>query len=242
MWFNFISLQISRNSQIQDKLAINMKMKELCATSKGLPQTLIGHCSISGGKNESDVKGRQKEGSQPGVPLGSTPSSPEELVSRERQLRGMEMVGRLLSSSPAWLLVRMVVEVEPFISMGQAGCIRPTIGRKAPQRVLEGGLKRPQRYQPGTVALHEIHWCQRSTDLLICKQPFACLVHEIAQEHGVHNLHFKVHTVQALQEAAKYYLACLFDDANLFAIHTKHVTIMPWNIHLAHCICGEQNM
>ena len=41
----------------------------------------------------------------------------------------------------------------------------------------------------------------------------------------------------ALQEAAKYYMMCLLEDANLCAIHTKHVMIMPKDIHLACSIC-----
>ena len=35
-----------------------------------------------------------------------------------------------------------------------------------------GGVKRPHRYKPGTVALREIRKYQKSTDLLIRKLPF----------------------------------------------------------------------
>ena len=35
-----------------------------------------------------------------------------------------------------------------------------------------GGVKRPRRYRPGTVALREIRRFQKSTDLLIRKAPF----------------------------------------------------------------------
>ena len=45
-----------------------------------------------------------------------------------------------------------------------------------------GGLKKPMRYKPGTVALHEIHRYQKTTELLIRKLPFARLVREIAQD------------------------------------------------------------
>ena len=44
-----------------------------------------------------------------------------------------------------------------------------------------GGLKKPVRYRPGTVALREIHHYQKSTELLIRKLPFNRLVREIAQ-------------------------------------------------------------
>ena len=90
------------------------------------------------------------------------------------------------------------------------------------------------------MALHEICWYQRSMGLLIHKWPFVCLVHEIAQEHEAYDLHLQVNTVQVLQEATEFYLTCLLEDANLYAIHTKHVTIMPKDIHLAYCIFGQQ--
>ena len=35
-----------------------------------------------------------------------------------------------------------------------------------------GGVKKPHRYRPGTVALREIRRYQKSTDLLIRKAPF----------------------------------------------------------------------
>ena len=36
-----------------------------------------------------------------------------------------------------------------------------------------GGVKKPHRYRPGTVALREIRRFQKSTELLIRKLPFA---------------------------------------------------------------------
>ena len=36
-----------------------------------------------------------------------------------------------------------------------------------------GGVKKPQGYRPGTVALREIRCFQKSTELLIRKRPFA---------------------------------------------------------------------
>ena len=47
---------------------------------------------------------------------------------------------------------------------------------------LQGGLKKPHRYRPGTVALREIRRFQKSTELLIRKLPFQRLVREIAQD------------------------------------------------------------
>ena len=87
-----------------------------------------------------------------------------------------------------------------------------------------GGIKRPHHYCPGTVALREIRRYQKSTELLIRKLPFSCLVHEIG----------------ALQEAAEAYFVSLFDDTNLCTIHARRVTIMPKDIQLARRIHGEQ--
>ena len=39
-----------------------------------------------------------------------------------------------------------------------------------------GGVKKPHRYRPGTVALREIRHFQKSTELLIRKLPFAQFV------------------------------------------------------------------
>ena len=43
-----------------------------------------------------------------------------------------------------------------------------------------GGVKKPHRYRPGTVALREIRRYQKSTELLLWKLPFQRLVREIA--------------------------------------------------------------
>ena len=76
-------------------------------------------------------------------------------------------------------------------------------------------------------------------DLLICKLPFLHLVHEIAIEVGKYDMHFQAHAILTLQEAAEAYLVGLPEDANLCMIHAKHVTIMPKDIQLAWCMCGE---
>ena len=102
-----------------------------------------------------------------------------------------------------------------------------------------GGIKKPHRYHPGTVALHEIRRYQKSTELLIRKLPFSRLVHEIAQDFKT-NLRFQREAIGALQEASEAYLVGLFEDTNLCAIHARCVTIMPKDIQLARRICGER--
>ena len=102
-----------------------------------------------------------------------------------------------------------------------------------------GGIKKPHRYRPGTVALREIRKYQKSTELLIRKLPFQRLVREIAQEFKT-DLRFQSSAVLALQEASESYLVGLFEDTNLCAIHAKRVTIMPKDMQLARRIRGER--
>ena len=102
-----------------------------------------------------------------------------------------------------------------------------------------GGIKKPHRYRPGTVALREIRKYQKSTELLIRKLPFQRIVREVAQEYKS-DLRFQSTAVLALQEACESYLVSLFEDTNLCAIHAKRVTIMPKDMQLARRIRGEK--
>ena len=53
------------------------------------------------------------------------------------------------------------------------------------EQAATGGVKKPHRFRPGTVALREIRRYQKSTELLIRKLPFQRLVREIAQDFKV---------------------------------------------------------
>ncbi|KJA15675.1 hypothetical protein HYPSUDRAFT_148776 [Hypholoma sublateritium FD-334 SS-4] len=108
-------------------------------------------------------------------------------------------------------------------------------------RSTHGGVKKPHRYRPGTVALREIRRYQKTTELLLRKLPFQRLVRGIAQEYKT-NLRFQSSAVVALQEAAEAYLVGLFEDTNLVAIHAKRVTIMPRDIILARKLRSEIRM
>ena len=101
------------------------------------------------------------------------------------------------------------------------------------------GLKKPHCYRPGTVALRQIRCYQKSTELLIRKLPFRCLVREIAQGY-MFDVHFQATAFDALQEASEAYLVGLLEDSNLCTIHSGHVTIMPRDIQLARCTQGEK--
>uniref|UniRef100_A0A8C8ZK07 Histone H3 n=1 Tax=Prolemur simus TaxID=1328070 RepID=A0A8C8ZK07_PROSS len=96
---------------------------------------------------------------------------------------------------------------------------RKSTGGKAPRKQLAtkaarksapstGGVKKPHRYRPGTVALREIRRYQKSTELLIRKLPFQRLVREIAQDFKT-DLRFQSAAIGALQEASEAYLVGL---------------------------------
>jgi histone H3 len=103
----------------------------------------------------------------------------------------------------------------------------------------EGGIKKPHRFRPGTVALREIRKYQKSSELLIRKLPFQRLVREIASDFKT-DLRFQSSAIAALQEASEAYLVGLFEDTNLCAVHAKRVTIMSQDIKLARRIRGER--
>jgi len=129
---------------------------------------------------------------------------------------------------------------------------RKSTGAKAPRKQLAskaarksaplsgaGGVKKPHKFRPGTVALREIRKYQKTTDLLIRKLPFQRFVREIAMEYK-QDIRFQSQAVLALQEAAEAYLVGLFEDTNLCAIHAKRVTIMSKDVQLARRIRGER--
>jgi histone H3 len=131
--------------------------------------------------------------------------------------------------------------------------VRKSTEGKAPRKLLAtkaikksapatGGVKKPHRYRPGTVALREIRRYQKSTDLLIRKLPFQRLVREIAQGFAKNgDIRFQQSALLALQEASESYLVTLFEDTNLCAIHARRVTIQPRDMQLARRIRGERN-
>ena len=102
-----------------------------------------------------------------------------------------------------------------------------------------GGVKKPHRYKPGTVALREIRKYQKGTELLIRKLPFQRLVREIAQDFKS-DLRFQSTAIGALQESVELYLVNLFEDTNYCAIHAKRVTIQVKDIRLARRLRGGE--
>jgi histone H3 len=128
---------------------------------------------------------------------------------------------------------------------------RKSVGGKAPRKALAnkaarksgpstGGVKKPHRYRPGTVALREIRRYQKSTQLLLRKLPFQRLVRELGNDF-MSDYRFTSSAFLAMQEASEAYLVGILEDSNLCAIHAKRVTIYPKDIQLTRRIRGERS-
>ena len=116
-----------------------------------------------------------------------------------------------------------------------------TFAKKLPrsQTGQASAQQQPHRYQSGMVALREIRRYQKSTELLIRKLPFQCLVRKILQGYSV-GYRVTPAMMMALQEAAEVYLVQLLEDSNLCAIHAKRITIQPKDMQLARRIHGKR--
>ena len=134
-----------------------------------------------------------------------------------------------------------VVGGQPTVTVAQSRThAAKAAARKAGGKELRGPQKK--KYRPGTVALQEIRRYQKTTELLIRKAPFDCLVREIVEDEKCGGMPLRVSpaAVNALQKAAEAYLVLLFGDTNLWAIHAKLVMIQPKDIQLARRIHGER--
>ena len=132
-----------------------------------------------------------------------------------------------------------VAQKQPRDAQAARAMARKTAQNNKKKQPFTGGVKKPHRYRPGTVALREIRRYQKSTELLIRKLPFQRLCREIAQDFKA-DVRLQATACLALQEAAEAYLVGIFEDTNLCAIHAKRVTIMPKDIQLARRIRGER--
>ena len=132
-----------------------------------------------------------------------------------------------------------------YVPQNKTGKAAAKAAGKAPRTanksvVVAGGVKKPNRYRPGVVALREIRKYQKGTELLMRKLPFQRLVREIAIDiMKLPDIRFQSTAILAIQEASEAYLIGLFEDTNLCAIHAKRVTIMPKDLQLARRIRGE---
>merc|ERR1711948_97836 len=98
---------------------------------------------------------------------------------------------------------------------------RKSTGGKAPRKQLAtkaarksapatGGVKKPHRYRPGTVALREIRRYQKSTELLMRKLPFQRSVRSVATKFK-QDLRFQGRALDSLQSVTENLVTILFE-------------------------------
>ena len=89
---------------------------------------------------------------------------------------------------------------------------------------------RSRRYRPGTRALMDIRRYQKSTEFLIRKFPFQCLVREIMLDL---RKQLRIQSTAFLAvEATEAYLVKMFEQAQHIAIHGRRVTVMERDLLL----------
>ena len=81
------------------------------------------------------------------------------------------------------------------------------------QKALPSEGNKRRRYRPGTKALKEIRYFQRTSTLLLRKLPFARLVKEMQMQFSRVAYRWQANALLALQEAAESHLVKLFEDA-----------------------------
>lgn len=103
--------------------------------------------------------------------------------------------------------------------------------------------ERKKKRKPGIVALQQIRYYQKTTELLLRLAPFARIVKEISQDFFLDekNLRWTSGSIEVLQTAAEAFLTALFEDTNKAAIHAKRVTIRPEDMRFVREIRARVN-
>ena len=112
----------------------------------------------------------------------------------------------------------------------------PVSRKSAP---LTGGVKKPHRYKPGTVALRQIRKYQKNVDLLLRKLPFQRFIRDIAVPINP-DLRWQKQALMAMQEAFEAHAVDILTDSGLLAIFTKRVTVMPRDVDMIALFRREQ--
>ena len=79
---------------------------------------------------------------------------------------------------------------------------------------------------------------EANTELLFPRTSFQKLVRELLQKLGAFRM--EAQALAALQEAGEVFLSGLFEDANLFCLHGKRVTIMQKDLQLSQRVRNVQ--
>ena len=110
------------------------------------------------------------------------------------------------------------------------------------------GERRKARFHPGTVAVREVKFYQKTTDLLVSKAPLERFVRNKMKE--IENDYFKSfgsmegirlsgYCLEIIAEAVQSYIIGLMIDANHVAANSKRETVMGRDVLLAHRIRGH---
>ena len=102
-----------------------------------------------------------------------------------------------------------------------------------------GGVRRPHRFRPGTVALREIRRYQRSTDMLLAHAPFRRMLDDIVASFsdGARTQRMTALATSVLREVSQAYVVSLLEKSMRLALHARRVTLLPQDIELAHQLC-----
>jgi histone H3 len=102
--------------------------------------------------------------------------------------------------------------------------------------VSQGGIKRPHRFKPGTVARREVHRYQHGRDAttqLLKKAPLRRLVRETMQDETDTPLKLSSNAFANLHEAVEDELVKVFTTAGIAAKHAGRITIYSRDMALA---------
>lgn len=113
-----------------------------------------------------------------------------------------------------------------------------------PRRPRMGGVKKPRRYRPGTVALREIRKYQTTTGTLIPKLTFQRLVKEtvcnVCRRRGIPSMRMQSTALLALQTACEHHLVDMFQKSQMVAIHSSRVTVQAKDMQIVQYLAGEK--
>jgi histone H3 len=185
-----------------------------------------GDCCFYGADTKRTGRGGKVKEPRRRIPLVEAPKDAEKVAANKGSKRSVATTGRGKS----------VATNGRKKSVAKKTNAQTAARKKAPE---VGGIKKPHKFRPGTVALREIRKYQKTTDLLIRKLPFQRLVREIAQDYKT-DLRFQASAVLATQEFAENALIKLLEEANLCALHAKRVTVMPKDLQLSLRIEGKR--
>lgn len=100
-----------------------------------------------------------------------------------------------------------------------------------------GGVRKPHRYRPGTVALREIRRYQKGVNLLTRRLPFQRMVKRLLvkicddnTDIGIADKRFQANAIELMREASEVHIIRLLERSNLACIHGKRMTVMGKDI------------